>query len=95
MNTREVTFELSGEDEFPVTIEWNYSFTPGRYFDLPENCYPDEEESEVYLPSDLAEQVKRFAVDVMVPRWIKEIESAAGDMEWHGVRKWAEEAAND
>lgn len=93
MQTREIGIELEGVEEFLLEVEYSYSYTPGKYFGLPENCFPEEEESEICLPADLAEKVKRFALDVMVPRWIKQIENEVQNLEFDN--KAAEWAAED
>jgi hypothetical protein len=90
MPIKEFTFELDG-GELELDLDYTYSYDPGCYSGLPENCYPAEEECEVLPPPDLANRVKRHA-EKMIPLWIKQIESRCMDMELdNDPAVWAEE----
>lgn len=98
MATKSVMVELEGEEEFEIEVDYSYSYDAGCYSGLPENCYPSEEDSEITGPKDLAELVKKFALEVMVPRWIKSIENQIEQMNDDGKpAEWSDEdrQAND
>lgn len=91
MNKKKICFYLD-EAEIELECGWNYSFTPGKYYGKPEDCYPESEESDVELPKDFEEQIRRFALDVMVPKWIKMVEDEAERLRVSDApREWAKD----
>lgn len=80
MKTRMIDFELDGS-EIALEIEWSYSHDPGECNPLLGIYQPESYECEVIPPSDLSEVLKRYALDVMVPLWITQVESQCMDME--------------
>jgi hypothetical protein len=85
--SKEVAFELEGEEEFLIDVDYYYYFRAARL-----SGPPEELESEITLPADIAERVKRFALDVMVPRWIKSIETQVQNMDFDNKpAQWSEE----
>lgn len=93
MNYRDHTFELTGSIE--LEIQYSYYHDPGCYSGPPERCYPEESESEILPPTDLANRLKTWA-DKMLPIWTKQIEDACIDLEESDMAKaWAVEAWQD
>jgi hypothetical protein len=96
MATKEWAFELEDGEEITLDLEYTYSYTPAYTSGLPENCYPEESEEEVKLPSNLAELVKKHYMEVVVPQRIKQIESMAQDLILDGVlAEWDAEDGRD
>jgi len=90
MNTKTLRFELTGEEEHAIEVEWSYTHAPAKLYGPPEDCHPDESEGEIVVPEDLKEQLEKFALETMVPRWIKEVENQISDLEFDGnPAQWA------
>jgi len=89
MKTRQIEFEiLSGSGDY-TTVElevcWHYHFIPGKFFGLPENCYPDDESAEICI--DDMEQIITNLNPSVAPQNItlveKRLEELSGSLpEW-------------
>lgn len=91
MPYKEHTFEDLPAPDITLELYYNYSYTPGRYFGLPENCYPEEEESELSLPDGWEEQVIS-AYMTAAREAMKQIEQKVIEMRDDGLpREWAEQ----
>lgn len=94
MNTKNIVVELTGEEDFPLEIEWSYTKgtpTPSRIapFSL------TDDEAEIIVPEDLKEQLTAFAAETLIPRWIKEIEKQISDLEFDGMPALWQEYLDD
>jgi hypothetical protein len=94
MNTKTIVVELTGEEDFPLEVEWSYTKgTPSFGRVAPFNAKDDE--AEIIIPSDLEQQLITFALGTLVPRWIKEVERQVGGLECSGLPRFWQEYLDD
>lgn len=86
------TFELPEIDtEIELELDFTYSYDPGCYSGLPENCYPSEEDAEITLEPEWEKRVIRIYTQAM-QNAIKSIHAQCDEMCSDGtVASWANE----
>lgn len=90
MSTKTLYIVLPEIDELPLEVEFTYSYDPGKYHGLPENCYPEEEEAEVTLPDNYEQII--FDHYLRAARVaIKHVENHVNSIKVSEVAEWAEE----
>lgn len=90
---KEWTFEDLPTPNVTLDLYYSYYYKPAKLNGLPENCCPEEEESEIQLPNQL-ENIVITAYLKAARQAIKVIADKVQDMDFDGLpREWAERVA--
>jgi hypothetical protein len=96
MAKRKIVLELEGTEDFELEVDYSAVNAPAQLSGPPEFCHPDESECEIVLPLDLKAQLTAYALDILVPGWIKSIKKQCSDLEFDGEPfRWERERKED
>lgn len=87
--------DLPQVSDVRLTLDYTYSFTPGKYDGPPERCYPDEEESDISIDGNWRQLVEHIYANAG-KKAIEAIERQVQDLLFDDMpRRWLAEGDGD